>query len=77
MMYYFGNTFLPYGFFGPFMMIAYWIVIIGLIAWLIRVLTRASSNKKTDDALNILRNRYAKGEITKAEFEEIKKTLEK
>ena len=32
--------------------------------------------KSDDDPLNILKQRYAKGEITKAEYQEMKKVLE-
>lgn len=30
-----------------------------------------------DEAINILRTRYAKGEVTKEQFEQMKKDLEK
>ena len=32
--------------------------------------------KSTNDAIKILNNRYAKGEITKEEYEQIKKDIE-
>ena len=52
--------------------------IIALIAWGIAKLAgdkgpAASTEKK--DALNIAKERYAKGEISKEEFEQIKKDL--
>ena len=56
------------------MMLLFWaLIIVGLIVgirWLIR------GNKSTSDsALGILRERYARGEINKDEFEEKKKAL--
>ncbi len=41
--------------------------------WLIVELAQGSSR---DDALRTLKNRYAKGELSKSEFNEIKKELE-
>jgi len=50
--------------------------VILLIVWLIR---RASYSyedlKKTKGAIEILKERYARGEISKQEFEEIKKDI--
>ena len=69
---------------GPFMfggcwMIIVWIVIIGLIVWGVIALTRrAGSRSETGtnrSPLDIARERYAKDEITKEEFERIKKDL--
>lgn len=43
----------------------------------IRILLRSLKEKqKIEDPLKVLKLRYAKGEITKEEYEEIKKTLE-
>ena len=36
---------------------------------------QTSSGSKTNEALEILKNRYAKGEITRQEYEEIKKEI--
>ena len=61
-------------------MIAFWIaVVVGiifLIRWLI-VSTRTGSHTPAhgDSALEVLKVRYARGEINKAEFEQIKKDL--
>jgi putative membrane protein len=56
------------------------IAVIVAILFLIRWLTVSTSHKNrpvrpTDSALEILRQRYAKGEINKEEFEEKKKDL--
>ena len=59
--------------FGFVFMLLFW----GLIIWLIVTLINASqSNKDVPDSLTILKKRYAKGEITKKQFEEMKKELE-
>jgi putative membrane protein len=68
------------GWFGPILMIAFWIAIIVGIVFLIRWLVvstgtgsrRASSE---ESALEILKRRYARGEIEKEEFEEKRKSL--
>ena len=52
----------------------FWLLIIGLIFFLIRS-GSDSSNKSDKSALDILKERYAKGEISKEDFEEKKKHL--
>ncbi len=65
-------------FFGGWMMIV-WVVIAALIVWGIVALARRNSSKPDmrQDAgpLKIAADRYAKGEISKEQFEEIKKNL--
>ncbi|MBU2493040.1 MAG: SHOCT domain-containing protein [Bacteroidetes bacterium] len=58
----------------------FWIIIIGLIVWLI--MKKVNRSRKTsafdssiESPLDILKNRYAKGEINKEEFQEKKKDL--
>ena len=67
-----------YGIMGPGMgfgfpvMLLFW----GLFIWLIVTLINASqSNKNGSDSLTILKKRYASGEITKKQFDEIKKEI--
>jgi putative membrane protein len=60
-------------------MMAFWIaVIVGiifLIRWVVLSADRRRETRGEDSALEILRNRYAKGEINKEEFEEKKRDL--
>ena len=59
--------------FGFIFMLLFW----GLIIWLIVTLINASqSNKNESDSLAILKKRYAFGEITKKQYEEMKRELE-
>lgn len=69
--------------FGPFMMLPmmlFWLLIIVIGILLVRKLWRESRDNEvpaaSKTALDILKERYAKGEISKAEFEQIKKDIE-
>lgn len=76
--------FYPYGGFallGNFLMLALLITLLILfVAWLVRSLGKNPSAMtqalKKDIALEIARERYAKGEIDLNQFQEIKKNLE-
>lgn len=80
-----------YGMMGPGMMGGYgtmwlmpifWIVLLGVIIWAVAAAARGTgqsggydSVSRPDSALEILKKRYARGEINKEEFEERKKDL--
>lgn len=70
-----GNWF--FGGMGFIFMLVFW----GLVIWLIYALIKTAaggnmgSKNAEEKALNILKERYAKGELTKEEFEEKKKDL--
>jgi putative membrane protein len=54
------------------------IIILGLIIWGVVALVRYTAHtahRGNESALEILKNRYARGEINKAEYEEKKKDL--
>ena len=56
-------------------MLTFWVlVIVGLIA-LVRWLVTQGRESRTDTALEILRQRYARGEINKEEFDAKKRDL--
>ncbi len=65
--------------FGGWWMIIVWLVVIGLVVWGVVTLTRRrgpeSGSGEKRSAMDIARERYAKGEISKEEFERIKKDL--
>jgi putative membrane protein len=70
------------GWFGMIMMLLFWALVIAGIVFLIQKLVRSSgdktsrSNKGADsNAMDILKERYARGEITQDEFEAMKKEI--
>ena len=58
------------GWFGIIFMIIFWALVIWGIIYIIKQLT-----KKEETPHQILKKRYAKGEITKKQYEEMKKKL--
>lgn len=57
----------------------FWIVIIGLVVYaLVRATTgrQQQSQPSHETALDILKKRYANGDITKEQFEKMKKNVE-
>jgi uncharacterized membrane protein len=67
------------GWFGWIFMIVFWIAVIAGVAILVRWITsqgeRSRGPGSQDTAIDILKKRYAKGEITKEEYEQIKKDI--
>ena len=68
------------GFGGMGLMSLFWIVILGLIIWAMVAAVRrpgesGSLTSSTDSALEVLKKRYARGEINKEEYEEKKRDL--
>lgn len=60
--------------FGFLFMILFW----GVVIWLVYALVKAAQSNtqgKGEDAMEILKKRYATGEISKKEYEEMRKEL--
>jgi len=59
----------------------FWIVMIAIIVWAVTLFTNKSRSENSNNfveketPLSILKKRYAKGEITKEQFDEMKKDL--
>lgn len=69
-----GRWFMMYNGFGGMFM---WIIFIGLIGLLIYLLVRAlkGGDRMSETPLEILKKRYARGEITKEDFDRMKKDI--
>jgi putative membrane protein len=60
---------------GGIWMVIFWGGLIALIVWGISRLVRHSHSNGKQNPLDIARERYARGEISREEFEQIKKDL--
>lgn len=69
-----GYGYTPFGWLGWIFMLVFWALIIAGVVILAKRLIKPKE-KGSDSAMEILRKRYAKGEINKEEFERIKKDL--
>ncbi len=64
--------------FGWLFMIIFWILVILGIIYIIKMITvSAKKEDKEETSLEILKKRYAKGEITREEFETMRNDLTK
>lgn len=66
-----------YGIWGSIVMFVFWIAVIVGIVFLVKwIIDQSRTNQRRDESpLEILKRRYAEGEITKEEFEEKKGDL--
>ncbi len=63
--------------FGWIFMIIFWALVILGIVYVFQAVTRGVGKSGTEEPLEILRKRYAKGEISREEFERMKEDLKK
>lgn len=78
MMWNYGDNSMYWGGFESIFMIIFWVLIIAGIIYFIKWSfdqPRGSSSQRGNTPLEILKERYAKGEINKQEFDEKKKDL--
>ena len=76
----FGFGFGHMGMFGGFFMFIFWALVIGLIIWGVTRMGRYAGRpsryaRYETGALDIARERYARGEISKEEYEQLKRDL--
>ena len=64
-------------FMGMGLMFLFWIAVILLVIWAVRSLFPRVTSTRRDQALEILRERYAAGKIDAEEYEQARATLEK
>lgn len=60
---------------GGFLMLVFWVLLVSFIIWAVRESKHDSRSHSRGSALDILNERYAKGEITKEEFKAMKKDI--
>ena len=60
---------------GMIVMVLFWALIIGLVVKLIQFFLSSKSPNKQSNALDILKKRYASGEISKAEFDQMRRDI--
>ena len=64
--------------FGWFFMVVFWVLVIVGAIYLVKAIAGSAKREETGEtALDILRKRYAKGEITKEEFDKMRDDLHK
>ncbi len=61
---------------GMGMMVLFWVAIILLVVWVVRSLFPRERRSGHEQALEILQQRYARGEISAAEYEQARARLE-
>ena len=74
----FGWGYWPHMWFGGMFMLVFWIAVIIGVIFFVKYLTRNAADRQGsgETSLDILKKRYARGEITKEEFDRIKQDLQ-
>jgi putative membrane protein len=57
-------------------MILFWGIVIGGVALVVKLILSLGRDKKTTEALAILKQRYARGEIDRGEYERMRKEIQ-
>ena len=70
-----GEGFGGWGWFVGIGMIIFWVIFITLAVWLALTLIKNNRGDNTLKALNIAKERYAKGELSKDEYDQYRKNL--
>lgn len=70
-MYWFGGM----GFFGALLMVLFWAGVALLVVWAVRASVSTPRGMANDAPLDILKRRYAAGEINRAEYEQARRDL--
>jgi putative membrane protein len=71
----FGGLGLGMGLFGGVAMLLFWVAIILLVVWAVRGGFATQRPSEQESAVEILKRRYAAGEINQAEYEQARKAL--
>ena len=62
--------------FGPLIMLAFWGGFVALAVWIVRAVWRSGEPRTTSqNSLEIAKARYARGEITREQYEQLKQDL--
>lgn len=64
-----------FGWFGGLWMILFWGALLGFIVWAVTRISKRDGSESKVNHVEIARERYTKGEISREEFEQIKKDL--
>ena len=59
--------------FGGFAMMLLWLVVIVAGIWIVK--TRSTGKPENDSPMNMLKKRYAKGDMTKEEYDRMKRDI--
>jgi putative membrane protein len=61
---------------GLLLMVLFWVFVIAGIIYLVKWLMGQRTATRPESSLEVLKSRYARGEITKLEFEEMRRVLQ-